>query len=498
MALICHLSSAASDELVSTVADARGGLWHVAEEMFSNPVVNQWRMTGSLTSIHADYLMRNDNRPIDPRLGKADHIWSGGADTYIKYKSSTLWGAARYANGKCKDMKWNETADASLLYPYLTADSIGGDMQHETYEFGGGYADHAGRWAWGVSLSYKAHLEYRTVDPRPRNVTGTLDVAAGGAYRAWRDYYLALGLNWSKYKQSNDIEFKSEMGVEKIFHLTGLGTHYTRFDGNSLDVNYQGMTFGTDLSIYPSSGRGLFCGVHLSRFTFDNILTDLNKLPMASAWHNSLLGSVGWLQPDKLNSWGVAVNVAAQRRHGTENIFGDPAASIYPQIGALTMYGCNYFSISAKGEYVRHFGEVTRIKASATTGYDRSVEAYVKPSRRTLVSGFSTGAGISTEILLPHAWLLSGGLHAGAVFPTDCAMTWSQPDNDKEMAGLVRIEQNLYRLMSATPGSAGIELALSKPLARKFRLQLEARWTRDIYTRPTHSDRITAQAALQF
>ncbi len=45
----------------------------MAEEMFSNPVVNQWRMTGSLTSIHADYLMRNDNRPIDPRLGKADH-----------------------------------------------------------------------------------------------------------------------------------------------------------------------------------------------------------------------------------------------------------------------------------------------------------------------------------------------------------------------------------------------------------------------------------------
>jgi hypothetical protein len=37
-------------------------------------------------------------------------------------------------------MLWNENADYDVIYPYVAADSIGGDMKFENYTFSGGYA----------------------------------------------------------------------------------------------------------------------------------------------------------------------------------------------------------------------------------------------------------------------------------------------------------------------------------------------------------------------
>lgn len=37
-----------------------------------------------------------------------------------------------------------------------------------------------------------------------------------------------------KYKQNGDITYYNELGVSKTFHLSGLGTSYTRFDGTAI------------------------------------------------------------------------------------------------------------------------------------------------------------------------------------------------------------------------------------------------------------------------
>lgn len=36
-----------------------------------------------------------------------------------------------------KNLKWNETTDWELLYPYLLADLVGGDLSKEIYSFTG-------------------------------------------------------------------------------------------------------------------------------------------------------------------------------------------------------------------------------------------------------------------------------------------------------------------------------------------------------------------------
>lgn len=34
-------------------------------------------------------------------------------------------------------MLWNENADYDVIYPYVAADSVGGDMKFENYAFSG-------------------------------------------------------------------------------------------------------------------------------------------------------------------------------------------------------------------------------------------------------------------------------------------------------------------------------------------------------------------------
>lgn len=339
LSLLCCAAAAASgrsDSLLQAVEYDKTGLWHIADAVFGNVAIDQWRLPQGYTAAYGSYTRLN-----------RDFFWQGGASTYTHYRSSTLCGGASYSNGKRRSMPWCETSDPALIYPYLLADSVGGELDSEIYCFSGSYADHRGRWAWGASLAYKATLEYRSVDPRPRNVSGCLDAAAAVACRISGDYRLGVDLSARRYTQSNDIEFKSETGIEKIYHLTGPESHYARFAGTGLSTHYRGYRYGGGVALYPSGGRGLFARVSVSRFAFDNIITDLNKLPMASATHSDIEAMAGYLQPGSHLYWGVNFHLRAARRHGTENIFGDATSGVYPQIGSLAMYSYNSTILSA-------------------------------------------------------------------------------------------------------------------------------------------------------
>ena len=359
---------------------ADSAMWQLSAPAYENPAVKQWAMKRSASDIGGGYLNERQNRALDPQLGSGNREWSFAADTYLKYKTSTLWGDASYHNGKQFDVKYNETSDPDLVYPYLTADTVGGDLNYEKYIFGGGYADHSGKWAWGAAIHYQAGLYYRAVDPRPRNVTGMLDVSVGGAYKVIADYYFGISVNYRKYKQTNEIEFKNQMGDEKIYHLTGLGTDYRRFAGLGDDSYYNGHRWGLTANIFPSSGSGLTATANLSRFTFSKILTELNKLPLADCHHNELTAQIGWLQPGRSNDWAATVDARLYRRHGYENRFGDPSSNIYPQTGSDWMYADNAQQLKATVLWQYHTpkGFLAWIKPSFS--YFHRCESYAKPN----------------------------------------------------------------------------------------------------------------------
>ena len=61
--------------------------------------------------------------------------------TYLKLnKNTTVWGNTSYNNGLKNNIKWSSTSDFLLLYPYVMADTIGGNLYNERYIFSGGCA----------------------------------------------------------------------------------------------------------------------------------------------------------------------------------------------------------------------------------------------------------------------------------------------------------------------------------------------------------------------
>ncbi|MCM1348601.1 MAG: hypothetical protein NC338_04245 [Firmicutes bacterium] len=482
----------------ASVLPADSAMWQMATPAFSNPAVKQWMLPQSHSSIGPEYEKEHLNRPVDITRGTGSDQWKINAETYLKYKTSTLWGDASYSNGHQRELKWNETSDAALLYPYLTADSVGGDMNLERYRFAGGYADHSDKWAWGGTISYDAGLYYRSVDPRPRNVTGLLDVSAGVAHHAWAQYYAGIALGYQKYKQSNDIDFKSQLGVEKIYHLGGLGNHYHRFAGTGTASHYSGNRFSVMANLYPSSGRGLALTAKFERFTFNKVLTDLNKLPLNHVWHNEMNLQAAFMHPGKVHSWGAEASFRAYRRHGQENIFGDATSNVYPQIASLDMYADNLWNPSVSGLWqYQPAGPGTLLWIRGNVGYRHRAEVYAQPRRR-LETNHAT-AGIETRFTMPfkNVWRFSIGASAGINKPVDCKLNLAE-SSTQEPQGIVMLEQYRYHFLSHTSRNYGAQAGLQRSITSKVGLALRLIWQQTSYCSHTCSNNLSASLSVIF
>lgn len=484
--------------LVSALLPADSVMWQMPSLAWENPAVRQWMLPQSHSEIRAGYIREKFNEPIDMQRGTGESFWKAGAETYMKHRSSTLWGDASYTNGRQYDIRWNETSDIDLIYPYVTADSVGGDMNFERYRFAGGYADRSDRWVWGASASYDAGLYYRNVDPRPRNVTGLLELSAGAGYRIFGDYFVSLSATYNKYKQSCDIDFKSEVGVEKIFHLTGLGTHYYRFAGLGLSSYYDGNRFSGVVSLYPSKGSGLSLTAKASRFAFKKVLTELNKLPLVSAWHNDFALQAAWLAPGRTHDWALSAEFNAYRRHGKENVFGDPSSSIYPQIASLDMYADNSQNATLSGLWQFHpakGGMILWVKASGS--YIHRAEAYSQPRRRMAADNLRLSLNARLTALLARGWSVTahGGVVADNAFNSSLNLAEA---SSHQPAGVPGIETHRFRFLSSSSHGFDCGIGLRHKLSGRFLLALDSRYARHNYTEGVHSDSFDLSLSLHF
>lgn len=472
-------------DISSRIAAYNDPMHTMAVQSYHNPVIRQWMLPISYSTLLGRYRNDRQSETIDPQLGDGSDYWSFEADSYMKYRSSTLWGAASYKNGHQRNVQWNETSDADLVYPYFTADAVGGDMNAEIYSFSGGYADTSNRLAWGAELSYTAGLYYRGVDPRPRNVTGRLDAAAGIGYRITGDYYISASVNYRKYKQSNDIDFKSQMGVEKIYHTTGLGSHYNRFAGNGTSTYYNGNRYGLSLNLYPSSSQGFAIAVDINRFSFDNVLTDLNKLPMAHAWHNAIQTQAAWLHRGVTNDFSLNVGFDAYRRHGTENIFGDPAGNIYPQIGAIDMYADNRYAFALSALWQHRWKNRHSIWIKPSIGYANRDIIYVQPASEILVSDINTSITANGSLEMPRHWRISLTVSGSLRCPTESSMLL---ENTISPEGLIDVERQRFFFLEHSDWSFESSIQASKGITQNYALMLSGTYRRGFYRENVHSD----------
>lgn len=447
---------------------------------WNNPAIMQFKRNYSLSEVIVGYNSRSENHAVDVQQGDKDHTLVFDANTYMKHRNSTLWGEAYYNNGRKKGINWNETSEPQVVQPYLLADSVGGNMNVERYSFMGGWANYNGKWAIGASIGYTAGLYYRNVDPRPRNVTARLDVKAGIGYNVWRDYVLAASFKYKKYKQTNNVAFYSELGNDKIFHLLGFANDYSRFAGTGIQTYYNGNRLAATLNFHPTDGSGFSASAEASRFSFNNIITQLNKLPMAHVTHNELQADAGWID----TNWGVKAHVEATRRVGTENIFGDPAGSVYTQIGALDMSFQNTFAAVVDAVWQHSFAAFT-LAAHPSIGYHHYNEIYVDPASVKQVNEMAYGLRMKGSALVGHRTHMVLTLGMEHRSPTSSRIELSD-DVKPELAGLRRAVATTFNYLSSKRTSMLAALDATVALNARYAIRATAQWQRCIFVHSTH------------
>ncbi len=349
-----------------------------ARQSFENPSLIGFQHNRSLSRVGLSANYSGLSRRIVAQKGDGNESIGFDADSYMHIGRSTVVGYASYMTGTDKNVGWSEASDYDLVYPYVTADEIGGDMDTERYYFGGAYSETRGKWAYGGELSYDAGHAYRQVDPRPRNVTGKLDITAGVAYNISGSYYVGIMGAYRKYKQTNELEFKSELGDATVYHLTGLGTVYDRFTGMAYNSYYSGSRYSAGADIYDIR-RGWFLSARYREFMFDYILTDFNNLPMSSVDDKEFSFQAGF----RKKTQALQVDWVWIRRHGTENIFGDASTGQYPMIASLGMYADNRYSAVISYMYRLKLAGLS-MELNPRCGYDHRREVYLYPLRERL------------------------------------------------------------------------------------------------------------------
>lgn len=446
------------------------------KDCFANPAMRPFEMPVSISSIRTYFTSLSQSAPIEIQRGDGLSSWNLNANTYIHHKSSTLWGNARYCNGRQTSVRWNETSDYDIIYPYFTADSIGGDMKFEQYSFAGGYADRIGRFTVGASLSYDAGLYYRDIDPRPKNITGRLDAAAGGSYNLERIGNIGIAFSYRRYKQTNDIDFVSETGNAKIYHLTGLGTHYRRFAGTGEEASFDGHRIGLSAQLYPAMTSGAVASASVSRFTFKKILTGLNRLPLCRAWHNQIELKAGY----KGENTSVFASFEAYRRHGIENIFGDASSNIYPQIGELEMYADNRYAFALTAIREWPAASSCRIGLRPAIAFSHRSTIYAEPASEQLLEHIN-GSIELTFRAVANRWFINAGTSWSILAPTRSRLLLQESDN------LAEVVSHDFRFASSTTNTATARAEASRSVAEGIALGLFGSFNASFYAESVHS-----------
>lgn len=311
-----------------------------ASSLYDNPALTPLSLPQPVGKAGVGYTHRHGSRmalSYDPDQGES--LWQLQAEASAKVGGSSVWGHAAYENGRHLDRSLCLGSDYDMIYPYVSATLTGGDMRQEHYRFGGGWGGSiAPRWRIGATFGYDAGHAYRSIDPRPRNITGLLRLGFGAAFRLDDRHWAGLNLTLNRYTQSNSTTFVSEMGQEMIYHLTGLATQYRRFAGLGPKMNYSSYEPGVALQFMSADGSGFFASAGLKYMHMRCLLTALNRLPMACIDRNIYEAQVGWMGRKGLAEYGAATEYVGSRRYGEEGIFGDPVSGIYPRIGTQRMY----------------------------------------------------------------------------------------------------------------------------------------------------------------
>lgn len=304
--------------LLGVVLPLSGQVRQEGQTLLFQPVDNR-------TQAQVGFRMREEDDAYLPAEGKG--LMQGEFRAHSRHSLDSIHrveGRVSYERGVKRAVNWNTSSDWDLLAPYITLDTVGGDLQKEQYRFAARFASRPGRFFYSIWADYRALHEYRSVDPRPRNITADLQVSAQGGLQMGA-YALSLEAGYRRYHQSEDVEFMDPKGNNtSVLHYLGFGRYSTRFSGakKNTAVRFNGNGFNARLVLEPVSGLGWMGGASYTWLQVVRHLPGNNETPMSKLLNQEmhLYGGHKWSQAY------LRADAQLRLKTGTENIVDQTSA----------------------------------------------------------------------------------------------------------------------------------------------------------------------------
>lgn len=415
-------SAQTADSLSQRTVEHGSMLTELRNAVFDNPAMQSVRFKSSLNSLSAGFDYGKATSPMRLETGDGRNIGYGKIDAYMHKGKATLWGTAGYSNGQVKNIQFCETSDYDIIAPFVMADTVGGNSKREQYHFLGGFSyPVSSRVNIGAEGEYSATMEYRTRDPRPKNLVGNLRGKIGVSVLVDKSHLLGLAVTARKYKQTNEIKIYDEVSMPVIYHLTGLGTDYYRFRGDQTETYYKGWGIGAMATWARKDNQGLFASVGGEHLTIDKIISSLNQLPMATLSTNAMNAVVGYSQNHDGNGYGLSAFTDWKQKKGTENIFGTAQDNIYPQIAEAQQYCQTLWNAGVNALWQRQ-KDVCGYGISAKAAYSKHHEQYADPQRELTADALTANVSINGNTKAGHV-LLTANIAAAYAWALDSELT---------------------------------------------------------------------------
>ena len=265
----------------------------------------------------------------------------------------------------------------------------------------------------------------------------------------------------------------SELGASKIYHLTGLGSHYNRFAGLGNSTYYTGNSFGGTVTLLPSAG-GIYANISTHKGKMNIILEDLNKLPMSKIDSRELSIEAGY----KSKIWGVTAFTDILRKHGYENIFGDAASGQYPQIGTVAMQIINQKIYGVKGIVdlpIKH----TVLSVTPAVCYSHYKEIHRDPKRLLKCDNLTSSMEMKAISVIANKVIVRGGIKYNLISPISHDFVNVTTNND-DLTNYISILQEGYVTATKTSHNFSASIGADLMIGRnKYAVGLDATYVRD-------------------
>ncbi len=442
---------------------------------FDIPALKGFQRSFDYARVSTAYFNKQDDIFI-PQKGSGRKGFYVDAASYYKNKNRlTLWGNANYSNQTAIKVKYNESLDYDLIYPYVMADSVGGDIKMESYAISGGLAKKIGKVYYGLTTGYTGVQNYRDRDPRPNNISSDINAALSAAISLTTRYKLALNMQGNKYNQRNRLGFENELGYPLVYHDAGLGAYNTMLAGNRVIAYVNATSWSPVIHLVTTKEKGFLFKTGYRRLALQKRLDDINE-NIATAVEDRFFIDGGYAKNGEHTTWLLQMNAVVKNRKGTEAVFNNTGGVYgYQKIAERQSFSDDIKEIGLKGVYEKRYA-VYSWSAGATGLFMQQEMKYASPLRTLSYNSFIVSGFVNGSVKLKKS-TLRGRLEMVKRFVNNVSYSWADV---QPATGIADMLNKTYLFYASPLYSLNPSLNFSRPVSKTLVLycDISSRFTK--------------------